>query len=758
VLLPGDKMKDGNQRSGMNKPMRIALLFGSLTAVMVCILAAGVLWILRQNDIEDAKRELGTIDLLLVEEAERAMESVDLILKSVQQHLAAEGVTSLATLEATQTGLATHELLRSKIAGVPQIEALSLIGADGRLLNLSRLFPIPAINLADRDYFAALRDSPADVPLLTRPLVSRISGKETMFLARRISSPTGEFLGIVLGTIDLAYFERRYQAIRSGEGVVVTLWHRSGIALARFPPLHPGEKIEAPAWSHAPQTGDTVTFLSDRGDGEPPRIVAMMGVGEFPLTVTISKTLDDVLADWRRKVVLTLLASGFAITAITLGAWLIGRQFATYDALRIALDEKSEAIAAREAAEAQLRQAQKLEAIGQLTGGIAHDFNNLLTAILGNLELLQRHNEAKDPRVQRWSTNAIEAAKRGAALTARLLAFSRRQPLEPQAADVAQRLDSLTNLLARTLGESIEVTTTIEPNLWYPYVDLSGLDNAILNIALNARDAMEGRGSLAIEARNCVFDASRVRAHPGMAEGDYVWISIADTGRGIPKEVIDRVFEPFFTTKPAGQGTGLGMSQVYGFVKQSGGHIALISEMGQGTVVSMYLPRATVEEGAPSPSTSEEEDETTVPADDARGTILVVENDENVRAYAVETLRDLGFSVYEAADARSGLAALCADKEIFLLVTDVGLPGMNGRELADEALRLRPDLDVIFITGYAREAVAGHDEPELGPNVTLITKPFTRAELMQKLRAILVRQMRDHEAPTPVVDRVGLNP
>jgi signal transduction histidine kinase/ActR/RegA family two-component response regulator len=749
-------MKGQGRRSRLSKPMRSLLLFGSLAALMICILAAGVLWILRQNDIEDAKRELRTIDLLLVEEAERAMESVDLILKSVQQHLAADGVTSLATLEATRTGLDTHELLRSKIAGVPQIEALSLIGADGRLLNLSRLFPIPAINLADRDYFAALRDASADMPLLTRPVVSRISGKETMFLARRISSPSGEFLGIVLGTIDLAYFERRYQAIRGGNGVVVTLWHRDGIALARFPPLHPGEKIEAPALSHAPRADDALTFLADRADDGPPRIVAMMAAGEFPLTVTISKTLDEVLADWRRKAILTLLASGFAITAIALGAWLLGRQFATYEALRIALDERSEAIAAREAAEAQLRQAQKLEAIGQLTGGIAHDFNNLLTAILGNLELLQRHNEAKDPRVQRWSTNAIEAAKRGAALTARLLAFSRRQPLEPQAANVAHRLDSLTDLLARTLGESIEVTTTIEPSLWYPFVDLSGLDNAILNIALNARDAMDGRGRLAIEAKNRVFDASMARAYPGIAEGEYVWISIADTGRGIPQDVIDRVFEPFFTTKPPGQGTGLGLSQVYGFVKQSGGHIALISEMGRGTIVNMYLPRATAEEEAPLPSAGEEEDET-VSAADARGTILVVENDENVRAYAVETLRELGFSVYEAADARSGLAALGADKEIFLLVTDVGLPGMNGRELADEALRLRPDLDVIFITGYAREAVAGRDETDLlAPNVTLITKPFTRAELLQKLRAIFARQMRTHEADPPVIDRVGL--
>lgn len=719
-------------------PMRHVIRLGIVASIVVCAAAGAAIWGLRLHDIDEAKRELSTLDLLLVEETERAMQSVDLILKDVQQHISAVGVGSAASLEATQTDRATHELLKSKIAGVPQIDGLTLVAADGRILNLSRVFPIPSVNLADRDYFEALRENPTDVAILTTPVRSRVTGREAMFLARRLTAPSGDFIGAVLGTIDLGYFDNHYKSLRAGEGVSVALWHEDGVLLTRFPPLEKGQPGRHPPFEEVPDDGDPLAYEADPSGDEPARIVAVRSARHFPLVVAISKTFDQVLSDWRRKGFLIAFASVLSMAALGVCVWLLSRQFATYEALRIAIAERGKAIAAREEAEAQLRQAQKLEAIGQLTGGIAHDFNNLLTAVLGNLELLQRHGDSKDPKLQRWIKNAIEAARRGAALTTRLLAFSRRQPLEPRPADVGNLLDSMSDLLTRTLGESIEVVTSVAPGLWTPFVDPSGLDNAILNIALNARDAMEGRGRLSIEATNHGDDVP-FGAPAETARADYVRIAISDTGRGIAKDALERVFEPFYTTKPVGQGTGLGLSQVYGFVTQSGGHVRLSSEIGRGTTVEMFLPRA-LAEGEEDVSPSGQVEEEHLPEAGSRGTILVVENDATVRCYAVETLRDFGFSVVEAADANAGLAVLRADAHIILLFSDVGLPGMNGHELAREALRLRPDLDVLFTTGYARDGFVDGAGIDLAHATNLIAKPFTRAELLHKLHIVLARR------------------
>jgi len=737
-LLPIATAEAASLRHKLSEPMRIILLLGAIAAIVIGAVGI-VLWNLRLHDIDEAERELATLDLLLVEETERAMQSVDLILKNVRQHVAATGVGSTARLVAALGGRDTHELLGSKIAGVPQVDALAIVAADGRVLNLSRVYPAPAIDIADRDYFKALRDSAADVAVLTQPIVSRVTGTETMFLGRRLTGPSGDFIGIVLATIDLGYFRHHYEALRAGERVAVSLWHKDGILITRFPPSHEPQPGERPSFAAVPSAGDPLTYATPRTAQEPARVVAAMSARDFPLVVAISKTFDQVLGDWRRKALFVAGGSVLLIAGLVTGIWLLSRQLATYEALRVAIAERGKAVAAREEAEAQLRQAQKLEAIGQLTGGIAHDFNNLLTAVLGNLELLQRHDKSEDPKVQRWTRNAIEAARRGAALTTRLLAFSRRQPLEPRPVDVGSLLDSLSDLLTRTLGESVEVATSIEPGLWSIFVDPSGLDNAILNIALNARDAMDGRGRLTIAATN---HGTLACGHPEPASGDTVRIAISDTGRGIAKDVLERVFEPFYTTKPVGQGTGLGLSQVYGFVTQSGGRIRLSSEIGQGTTVELFLPRAlAVGEAETRVGTTEDEDS----SDGALcGKVLVVENDATVRAYAAETFRDLGFATVEVADARAALAMLAADREITLLFTDVGLPGMNGRELAATAIALRPDLDVLFTTGYAQHGFVDGSGLDLTYPADLIAKPFTRAELQHKLRMVVTRRAPEH--------------
>jgi len=386
----------------------------------------------------------------------------------------------------------------------------------------------------------------------------------------------------------------------------------------------------------------------------------------------------------------------------------------------------------RRALEAQLRQAQKMEAVGQLTGGLAHDFNNLLTAISGSLERLQvRLAQGRLGDLERYLHAANSAAKRASALTHRLLAFSRRQTLDPKPCDANRLVSDMTELIRRTVGPAIEMEFVAAAGLWSITVDANQLENALLNLCINARDAMPDGGHLTIETANRWLDlrAARERELPA---GQYVSLCVSDTGGGMAPDVVSRAFDPFFTTKPLGEGTGLGLSMVYGFVRQSGGQARIYSEVGQGTMVCLYFPRnlGMAPEG-----------ETSAAAEDAARaeggeTVLVVDDEPAVRMLAVEVLEDLGYIAIEAEDGRSGLAVLESSARIDLLVTDVGLPGgMNGRQLADAGVALRPGLRVLFITGYAENAVVrgGH----LTPGMHVMTKPFALDELANRIRNIL---------------------
>lgn len=385
----------------------------------------------------------------------------------------------------------------------------------------------------------------------------------------------------------------------------------------------------------------------------------------------------------------------------------------------------------RRAAEERMRQAQKMEAIGQLTGGVAHDFNNLLTVIIGNIETLKRRlAERPDPTMERLANSALHGAQRGALLVHRLLAFSRSQPLEPCATSVNTLVTGMSDMLRRTLGETISIETVLGGGAWPIFADASELESALLNLAINARDAMPDGGKLTIEAANVFLDESYAR-EAEIAPGQYVGIFVSDTGTGMTADTIAKAFDPFFTTKEAGQGTGLGLSQVYGFIKQSGGHVKIYSEVGVGTTVKLYLPRHIDAGAAKTPASAEP----AVPV--GRGeTILVVEDDANVRAFATETLQELGYRVLSANDGASGLRLIDAHREIAVLFTDVGLPGgMNGRQLADEAKRRRSNLKVLFTSGYARNAIVHHGR--LDPGVELVSKPFTYATLGIRMRRLL---------------------
>ncbi len=385
----------------------------------------------------------------------------------------------------------------------------------------------------------------------------------------------------------------------------------------------------------------------------------------------------------------------------------------------------------RRTAEEQLRQAQKMEAVGQLTGGIAHDFNNLLTVISGNLETLKRRlPDQADQGLLRFVNLALHGASRAAVLTNQLLAFSRRQPLEPKVIPVNKLITRISELLRRTLPESVAIETVLAGGVWSIFADAGQLENCLLNLAVNARDAMPDGGKLTIEAANVYLDEDYATS-ADVRSGQYVGIFVSDTGLGMTDEVIAKAFEPFFTTKDAGQGTGLGLSQVYGFVKQSGGHVKIYSEFGQGTTVKIYLPRHRSPEMASEPAPA------AIAAPRGKGeTILVTEDEAEVREFTVDLVRELGYQPLDAAEAGEALRLIDSHKEIALLFTDVGLPGgMNGRQLADEARRRRPDLKVLFTSGYARNAIVHHGR--LDPGVQLITKPFTFAGLAAKLRQVL---------------------
>jgi PAS domain S-box-containing protein len=417
-----------------------------------------------------------------------------------------------------------------------------------------------------------------------------------------------------------------------------------------------------------------------------------------------------------------------------------GTRFWANVALNAIRDERGELIGfakvtrdltERRATEEQLRQAQKMEAIGQLTGGVAHDFNNLLTVISGNMETLQRRlSGGDDSRLQRLVNSALLASSRAAALTHQLLAFSRRQPLQPKAVSVNALLTGMSDLIRRSLPESIAIETVQAGGVWLTSVDANQLENCLLNLAVNARDAMPDGGKLTIEAANVYLDEKYAVA-ADIPPGQYVGLFVSDSGVGMGPDVLSKAFDPFFTTKGEGQGTGLGLSQVYGFVKQSGGHVRIYSEVGTGTTIKIYLPRLLT-----SDSVTENRSAVASVAKGNGETILVVEDEPDVRHFAVETLGELGYRVLDAQDGYHALRILDTHREVALLLTDVGLPGgMNGRQLADEARRRRADLKVLFTSGYARNAIVHHGRLDIG--VGLITKPFSFVDLAAKVRAVL---------------------
>jgi signal transduction histidine kinase len=603
---------------------------------------------------------------------------------------------------------------------VNAIDGILVVDKAGHTLVSSALYPIPeTVGVADRDYFLVQvkRDAGTFVGAVLQPRVR----KEPFFgISRRRPLRNGEFSGIIMVSVTPKVFTEFYSRLAGQTGGGFSLARTDGAILARYP-TPPGNAVRFEPGSGFMQSvsqrpaGGLVTS-NNTIDG-PQRRIGYRPLGYAGLYVSDGMPTNTILSAWLRTM------SAHLYFGLPATVFLFMLVLLTMRRTREFYAEAER----RELAESALRQAQKMEAVGQLTGGVAHDFNNLLTIIIGNLGIARRG--VVEARAERALDHALVGAQRAAQLTQRLLAFSRRQPLDPRVVDANKLILSMSDLLTRSLGENVSLETISGAGLWKIEADVSELETTLLNLALNARDAIASNGKLTIETSNAYLDEEYCRHHEGVQPGQYVLISVTDNGAGMSRETVDKAFEPFFTTKETGKGTGLGLSQVYGFIKQSGGHVKIYSELGEGTSIKLYLPRHDGEE-AEAPLAE--------PAGSDRGrgeTILIVEDDEGVRQYAAEILRDLNYQIIEAKDAASALKLLDAGKGFDLLLTDVILPGKNGRELADEIERLRPGTKVIFMTGYSRNAIVHQGRLDRGTE--LISKPLVEGVLARRIRQVL---------------------
>ncbi|MGC1974012.1 MAG: ATP-binding protein [Pseudolabrys sp.] len=674
-------------------------------------------WINYQNALTRADEELAGSLNILSQHASGIFQSVDLTFAAVDAI-----VGDLTDEQIKASDQALHQQLGKLEKSVKAIDAILVADRNGHTIVSSAVFPIPTgLDVADRDYFQAQveRDAGTYVSAASR---SRVRQEDFFGVSRRRSVRDGQFNGIIMISITPKVFAEFYRQLAGDTAASFTLSKSDGAILARYPMpagdvthFRPDSGFMLSVVDH-PEGGFVTTSYSV---DDLQRRFAYLKIGYADLYLSDGLPIDSILYGWMRTMA-SHLVFGIPATLVlfTLVLLAMRRTRALY-----AETER------RDMAEQALRQSQKMEAVGQLTGGVAHDFNNLLTIIIGNLGIAKRG--VVEARAERALNNALVGAERAAQLTQRLLAFSRRQPLNPRVLDINKLIVAISDLLTRTLGENIELETISGAGLWNVEVDASEMESTLLNLALNARDAMPTGGKLTIETSNAYLDDEYCREHEGILPGQYILVAITDSGAGMSAETIDRAFEPFFTTKEAGKGTGLGLSQVYGFMKQSGGHVKIYSEPGEGTTIKLYLPRREGNELVISG------------ADDLnseRGggeTILIVEDDDGVRQYASEILRDLNYQVIEAKDSATALRLLDADKKFDLLLTDVVLPGKNGRELANEVERRRPGTKIIFMTGYSRNAIVHHGR--LDPGIELIPKPLTERVLARKIRQVLDR-------------------
>ncbi len=698
----------------------------SLLLPLTILAIAG--WISYKQHFIDAKDRLNRDLSRIYEHALKVFETFDLSARYVDELLAGASNEKIRSEEAQYSAK-----LKALTDSLPQLRDVWVLDAKGIPLVSGTVFPMPKVDLSDRTYFSVHKERKRE-PYVSEVMDARIADLRFFSISRRRENPDGSFNGVTVISVKPEYFASYYRTLPAP--AIASLIRDDGVILARYPetrtPLQlPADSPFRKAIAENPQSGfaDAVSAI----DGTP-RTFVYSRLPNYGLYVSMGLDNKAIIETWFRDLASHLMF-GIPATIALFSVSLVALR--RTERAEMAHTQLWQEVARRELTERALRQSQKMEAVGRLTGGIAHDFNNLLTAILGNVDLALRRIPESDERVRRLLNSARQASERAATLVQRLLAYSRQHPLEVKAVDINKLVQGMSELLRRTIGETITVETVLGGGLWKTAIDPNQLENTILNLAINSRDAMPDGGRLTIETANTTLDEDYVIEQAGdVAHGQYILVAITDSGAGMTRDILDRAFEPFFTTKPTGLGTGLGLSMVYGFVKQSGGHIKIYSEPGQGTSIKLYLPRLADKSGLPPWQPIEIEETLAQDIGDLGDTILLVEDDEEVNRFATEVLREEGYNVIATHDARSALRLLDANPGIKLLFTDIILPGgMNGRQLSDEALRRRPDLKVLYATGYTRDAIV--HQGRLDADVELLNKPFTHDVLTRKVQQIL---------------------
>jgi signal transduction histidine kinase/CheY-like chemotaxis protein len=673
--------------------------------LLLAVLRAADLWRDREHDLRTAERRAANLSLILAEHLRGAFLTADTSLRHLALHARRVGVAAPPS--------AWEEVLRSAQRALTGVGSLTIVDATG----IVRHSTVPIVGQSRRDdyVFRELAGDAGDRLAASRPFTPLTRPGYVMIpLARPVTTSEGRFDGIVVATFVPKELRGFFENVDVGRDGMVWVFHPDGVVLFRAPseanPI--GETAKGNPIFEASRRGrDDGTLRVPLRPGGPVLVSAFHSLREPPLTVAVSISQREILLGWSHELAVSL-AVGVVLALATAGALaLFFRQ-----------------IDARAAAERALLRSQRLEAIGQLTGGVAHDFNNLLTVILGNVARLTRPGAAASASTAKRLAEIEHAAQRAAELTRQLLGFARRRALEPQVVDLNDLAHGLEPMLGRLLGEDVSLRLNLFPSPCLAKVDPAQAEAALMNLCVNARDAMPSGGLLAIETGPVTLDEAYARRNPDVAPGEYVMVSVTDTGTGIAPEHLARVFEPFFTTKEPGKGTGLGLATVYGFVKQSGGHAQVYSELGHGTSVKLYFPKVDRLE-----ATTTAKPSAAAPRGEGQ-TILLVEDEPALRALATEMLEDLGYGVVAAADGPAALAQARGLSRIDLLLTDVMLPGgMTGRQIAEELVRQRPGLPVLYTSGYSEDVILHRGQLESG--LRLLHKPYTMDDLARAVRA-----------------------
>jgi two-component system NtrC family sensor kinase len=676
-------------------------------------------WLSYRGAFSAAETRARQLTRVLEEHAQKVFETIELALEKVDERL--KGID----WETIRTSRPLWEELRTLQSGFAQIGSIFVVDPEGNVPLTTRAYPAPTMSFSDRDYYQEQTEQNRGL-YLGRTYIGRISQVPIFNLSIRRSTADGSFNGVIGSSAFVDYFQSFYSTAGLGEdNFAVLLFRADGHILARYPAAQVGATVPLPLTPLAASPGGMQIGYSTSSVDGLRHVYATYKVGSLPAYIAFSIDTRSIWMRWLKDVIASGLLALAASSVLFLLSFLALRHARAEQAVVTQLTESTTTltneIRRREQAESSLMQAQRLDAVGRLTGGIAHDFNNLLMIIKGNLTLAKKRVDS--PVVIKQLASAEQAADRGADLTRQMLAFSRGQVLHETVLDLKTVLSQARSWISVATTESVELELDIVPELWNVRVDASELEAALLNLVVNARDAMGGQGKISIRAGNVPLPSVSLPEYPDLPAGDYVELSIADTGPGMAPEVVARVFEPFFTTKEVGKGSGLGLSRVHGFIRQSGGQIRIKTQEGAGTTFLLYLPRCT-DEMVPQPESSTP----FAMLDSSRTTVLLVEDNAGVRKLTSMMLDELGYTILLARNGVEALALLSTGEPVEVLITDFQLPrGMNGGALATRATALKPSLKVLVCTASL----------DVDVECPVLLKPFTIEQLAAALDQLL---------------------